>query len=164
MAGDVTEAVTGPDDRLRALEQTVRRLTDLEEIRGLAAEYQRLCDGGWDGPTHADPDALTRLFTDDAEYALPDLPVCHGSDEIRALFRRLQDTIPWIVHYVANPELEVTGDRAVGRIKGAACFRRDGERHLTFGTYFGEFARTGYGWRFASWRFVRAQPPDRRPW
>jgi len=71
MAGDVTEAVTGPDDRLRALEQTVRRLTDLEEIRGLAAEYQRLCDGGWDGPTHADPDALTRLFTDDAEYALP---------------------------------------------------------------------------------------------
>lgn len=152
------------DDRLRTLEETVRRLTDLEEIRSLAAEYQRLCDGGWDGPSHADPEALAGLFTADAEYTLPDLPVCHGTAEIRALFERLQQAIPWIIHYVANPELEVDGDRASGRIKGAACFRRDDARYLTFGTYFGDFVRTEAGWRFASWRFVRAQPPDHRPW
>lgn len=151
-------------ERLRVLEQAVRRLTDLEEIRGLAAEYQRLCDGGWDGPSHADPDALAAMFTADAEYALPDQPVCRGTAQIRALFERLQRAIPWIIHFATNPELQVDGDRASGAIKGAACFRRNGSRHLTFGTYVGEFVRTDAGWRFSSWRFVRAQPPDQRPW
>jgi hypothetical protein len=164
VSGDADQGSAAVQDRLRTVEQAVRRLTDLEEVRGLTAEYQRLCDGGWDGPSHPDPDALTRLFTEDAEYALPDMPVCRGAAEIRARFEGLQPGVPWIIHFVANPEFEVDGDRATGRIKGAACYFRNGERHLTFGTYFGDFTRTAQGWRFASWRFVRAQPPELRPW
>ncbi|MET0931888.1 MAG: nuclear transport factor 2 family protein [Aeromicrobium sp.] len=147
------------EQRLESLEREVAELQAKDAIRELAAVYQRGCDGGWDGGTHRDPDALTALFAQDAVYALPGMPEARGHDEIRALFGRLQ-SIPWIIHYVANSIIEVEGDTARGDVKGSAALFRDGEhRTLTFGTYHGRFSRTRGHWLFAEWRYVRAQQP-----
>jgi hypothetical protein len=145
--------------RLSELEATVRRLTDREAVLTLTYNYQRLCDGGWAGSSHSDPAALSALFTDSARYALPEQPVARGKAHIQALFVHLQEHVPWIVHYLANPFVTVEGDRAVAEIKGMACFWRGTDRTLTFGTYYGQFMRTSEGWRFTDWEFVRAQQP-----
>jgi hypothetical protein len=150
---------TSLEARVEQLEARLADLTAKDEIRELAARYQRGCDGGWDGGTHRDPDALTALFAPHALYSLPDLPEARGHEQIRELFTQLQ-ALPWIIHYVANSILEVDGDTAHGDIKGSAAFFRDGvHRTLTFGTYHGTFVRQEGRWLFAEWRFVRAQQP-----
>jgi ketosteroid isomerase-like protein len=145
--------------RLEALEAEVRSLRDRHEIADLAARYQRLCDGGWDGPSHADPDALADLFTEDAVYSVskPE-PPRRGRQEIREKFATLQRTKPWIVHYLANPLIEVDGDSATAEFKGIVQYL-DGTMQWRYGTYQGRFVRTGSGWRFSSWSFDRSDMP-----
>lgn len=152
----------GLDERLAVLEGVVAQLRAKDEIRALAATYQRACDGGWDGPTHRDPDFLTSLFTDDATYFLPHLGQGTGSAEIRDMFVRLQP-ISWIIHFVANDLLKVDGDTASGEFKCTAVLVQDGERIFTFGTYRGAFRRVDGRWRFSAWHFARAQQPDATP-
>jgi hypothetical protein len=149
----------GPAQRLLAVEARLAALEDRLAVLEHAYDYQRSCDGGWSGPSHADPRALTELFTPDARYALPELPVATGHAEIEALFGRLTEHVPWIVHYLANPFVSIDGNRARLEIKGGACFWRGPSRTLTFGTYHHELARTADGWRFADWEFTRAQQP-----
>lgn len=147
------------EERLERLERQLADLVAKDEIRELAARYQRGCDGGWNGGTHGDPDALTAMFTPDALYSLPDIPEARGHRQIKALFEQLQ-SLPWIIHYVSNSVLDIDGDVATGDIKGLAAFFRDGAtRTLTFGTYHGRFVRQDGRWLFAEWRFVRAQQP-----
>src|SRR6201992_1396872 len=152
---------SGPDlaQRLRTVEARLAAVEDRLAVLELAYDYQRRCDGGWAGPSHADPKALTELFTPEARYALPELPVATGHAQIEALFTRLTEHVPWIVHYLVNPFVSIDGNRARLEIKGGACFWRGPSRTLTFGTYYGELARTADGWRFADWEFVRAQQP-----
>jgi ketosteroid isomerase-like protein len=149
-------------ERIATVEQQLAVLTAKDEIRALAATYQRSCDGGWDRPTHSDPDFLTSLFTDDASYFLPHLGDGKGPTAIREMFVNLQQ-IPWIIHYVANDILQVDGDTAHGEFKCSAVFFQDGERILTFGTYLGTFRRVDGAWKFASWHFHRAQQPPSTP-
>ncbi|MET0448612.1 MAG: nuclear transport factor 2 family protein [Aeromicrobium sp.] len=149
-------------DRLAALEDQVAQLVAKDHIRSLAATYQRACDGGWDRPTHGDPEFLTSLFTDDASYFLPHLGEANGSAEIRDMFVRLQP-IPWIIHFLANDILRVDGDTASGEFKCAAVLVQDGERIFTFGTYAGTFHRVDGEWKFSSWHFHRAQQPESTP-
>lgn len=157
--------MTGPDtgrvaDRLAALERVVAGLRAKQDIRELAAAYQRAADGGWAGGTHTDPDFLTSLFTADARYQLPDTPECRGHEQIRACFERLQ-SVQWIIHYVGNDMLEIAedGQSASGEIKGSAIYFQDGVPSLTYGTYVGRFVRESGRWRFADWEYVRAQQP-----
>jgi hypothetical protein len=147
-------------ERVVALENKLRELTDRQEILELAAQYQRACDGGWSQPTHADPDFLANLFTEDGRYQVGDAPMVTGRESIRARFVQLQ-ALPWIIHYLANPLIEITGDTATAELKG--FFRRIDHRgdQLLHGSYHGEFKRTEEAWRFQLWTFRNAlTPPD----
>lgn len=139
-------------DRLAALDARVRELEDVRAIEELAVRYHALCDGGWAGPSHADPDALADLWTPDGVYCInPRRPACRGRDEVRAQFVRLQTSMPWILHTFTNSDIRVDGDTATGVFKGTAFYRREDGNHIVVGTYTGDFVRTEDGWRFASW-------------
>lgn len=141
------------EERLAALEARLLELEDVRAIEALAARYHSLCDGGWDGPSHPDLDALVALWTPDGVYDINAArPPCRGHDEIREQFLRLRTSMPWILHTLMNPEIEVRGDTASGRFKAVAYYRRSDESHVVVGSYLGDFARTPDGWRFASWR------------
>jgi ketosteroid isomerase-like protein len=138
--------------RVAALEARLTALEDAREIERLASTYHALCDGGWAGPSHADPDALADLWTPDGVYRINSArPPCRGRAEIRAQFVRLQSSMPWILHTFTNADVRVDGDVATGAFKGIAYYRRDGGSHVVVGSYSGDFVRTGDGWRFASW-------------
>lgn len=149
-------------DRVLQIERRLDESDDLRAVKELIYTYHQGGDGGWDGPTHRDPDALTALFTGDAHYQLPGYPHAHGSAQIREVFVALQRNTPWISHYTANPIITVAGDTAKGEIKLIACFWNGDTRLISFGKYFGDFVRTPDGWRFANWEFVRAEQPELR--
>lgn len=148
-------------ERIAELETTLRALRDREEILELAARYQRACDGGWDHPTHADPDLLASLFTEDGEYLVGEPPAASGRAAVRARFVELQ-AIPWIIHYLANPIVAVDGDTATAEVKGFVRLIDDHGDRLLHGAYHGHFARTAEGWRFQSWVFKSAFTPTDR--
>lgn len=144
--------MTTTAEQLEILQARVRELEDVRRIEALASRYHSLCDGGWAGPSHPDPDALADLWTSDGVYCINAArPPCRGRDEIRAQFVRLQSSMPWILHTFTNSEIDVDGERASGRFKGVAFYRRDGGSHVVVGSYVGQFVRTTAGWRFASW-------------
>lgn len=144
--------MTDAGAHIAQLEERLRVLEDVRAVEQLATRYHTLCDGGWSGPSHADPDALADLWTPDGVYRINVArPPCRGRDEIRAQFVRLQTSMPWILHTFTNTDVRVTGDRAVGVFKGIAYYRRVGQSHIVVGTYTGEFVRTAGGWRFGSW-------------
>lgn len=140
--------------RLDELEDLALRMSDQESIRDLVYEYQRLCDGGWSGPSHQDPGALKRLFTRDGMYQIdPTREPNAGHTAIESAFVRLQKSMPWIIHYATNPLVRVDGDSAEARVQGFALYKREGVDFIATGTYHGKFRRTSEGWRFASWIF-----------
>ena len=143
--------------RLRDLERTVLLLTDRESVRDVVYDYQRLCDGGWSGPSHADPHALANLFTETGEYQIdPTRPPNSGREAITAAFVRLQTSMPWIIHYATNPLITIDGDNAEARVQGFALYRRDDTDFIATGTYHGKLLRTTDGWKFTSWIFTLA--------
>ena len=144
-------------ERIQILEDTVTLLVDREAIRDVVYDYQRLCDGGWAGPSHADPNALADLFTEDGEYQIdPTRPPNRGRDAITAAFVRLQTSMPWIIHYATNPLITVDGNSAQTRVQGYALYRRDGADFIATGTYNGTLIKTAGTWRFTSWIFTLA--------
>jgi hypothetical protein len=50
------------------LEQRLRRLEDIEEIKKLKARYCEACDRGWDGRASHDLEKIVALFTEDAVW------------------------------------------------------------------------------------------------
>ena len=145
------------EDRVAQLENEILRLIDRESIRELIFEYQRLCDGGWSGSSHPDPDALSELFTIDGEYQIdPSRPPNKGREAIRDSFVRLQKSMPWIIHYATNPMITVVGDIGDIRAQGFALYRRGGDDFIATGTYLGKVTRQSSGWQFSSWIFELA--------
>jgi len=49
----------------RTIEERLRALEDREEILRLKARYVNYNDGGWNGPTHANPQAVADMFVED---------------------------------------------------------------------------------------------------
>jgi ketosteroid isomerase-like protein len=133
-----------------SLEARVQRLEDIEAVRQLMARYHILCDGWDERGTHKDPDAIAELFTDDGIWAVTDRqPPPTGRAEVAALAKDNQ-AIDWIVHFVANPIVEVDGDTATGEFIGVLRVRvaREMRKSWVVGRYRIAAARTADGWRF----------------
>ncbi|HST96436.1 MAG TPA: nuclear transport factor 2 family protein [Geodermatophilus sp.] len=125
---------------MSTVEERLRRLEDVEEIRRLDAVYCRLIDDG-DWP------ALVALFTEDGVF--DGLSRVAGRSHLLAFFSGLADgglTAYW--HHVSNLEVEVAGDAATVRsLLWQPCVV-DGVPHVAAGRYRDELVRTGEGWRY----------------
>ena len=94
---------------LEDLEKRVRILEDIEEIKKLKARYSMLCDEDYN------PDALAKLFVEDAVWDGFTRGKHEGREQIRSFFAGISEVIPFAVHMVMNPVIEVDGDTAKGK-------------------------------------------------
>jgi uncharacterized protein (TIGR02246 family) len=141
----------------KSLEERIKILEDQQEILKLKARYVNINDGGWKGPTHTDPQAVAELFTEDGVWdGLPSSPYAAGREEIRKLFEAF-GAVPFVVHYVTNPVIEVDGDSATGHWHALVTITVPGDKALwTLGYYIDEYVRTAEGWKFKKLRFETA--------
>ena len=127
------------------VEERLQRIEDIEEIRALKARYARACDDDYD------PDALAPLFTEDALWDGGVLGRCEGRDAIRAFFSGTASVMPYAIHHVTNPDIEVSGDTATGQwLLWQPCVHAVGEQALWMaGSYADRYRREAGEWRFA---------------
>lgn len=142
---------------MKTIEQRLQALEDREEILKLKARYVNYNDGGWKGPTHTDPKAVSEMFTEDGVWdGRPSTPYAEGREQIRQIFENF-GVVPFIVHYVTNPLIEVDGDEATGHWHAMVTMTvPGGEAVWSLGMYHEQYVRTPEGWRFRTMRFETA--------
>lgn len=155
------------ESRVDALTKRVRELEDVQEVGQLMVLYHQYCDGWREDGTHRYPDKIAALFTPDGIWDIPtekdgkwDQPAedpITGPDQIAAEARHLQLT-PWVLHFVVNPRVEVSGDSAHGVFKAFVRGRTQGSDQYWWvcGCYTADAVRTPDGWRFKklSWEHI----------
>ena len=127
------------------LDERIRRLEDIEALRLLKSRYAEYCDNDYD------PDQLASLFTQDAIWDGGVLGRAEGRDAIRAFFAVASRVLPFAIHHVTNPAIEIDGDRATGRwLLWQPCVHASGAQALWIaGRYQDEYRREDGDWRFS---------------
>lgn len=91
------------------LQQTIQRLADIEDIKQLKARYASACDDDYN------PATLAPLFAEDAIWDGNILGYAEGREGIREFFAAASSLVPFAVHQVSNPLIEIDGDSASGQ-------------------------------------------------
>jgi ketosteroid isomerase-like protein len=137
--------VTTFEERLQAVE-------DKLAVHELMAHYHNAVDGWDELGTHKDPEAIAALFTEDGVWAVTARePAPTGHAQIAALAADLQ-AVPWVIHTVVNPIVDVDGQEATAEFKGLLRVRRtpSDEIEWSIGRYRLRARRLPDGWRIAS--------------
>lgn len=132
-----------------SVEQELRRLRDIEEIRNLRHRYAyeaNILDG-----KSGDIRAFAALFAEDGTFDVG-MGVARGPAEIEAMMRELTTQWTCAMHYMLNPLIEVDGDRARGTFTGLFAFTsaKNPAPIWMSNIYTDTFVRTERGWRFQS--------------
>lgn len=124
----------------------IQWLADIEAIRQLKHVYCGLCDDNYD----ADP--LAALFTEDAVWDGGPIGMHHGREAIRRFFQGSPARVPWALHMVTNPIIQVDGDAATGRwyLWEPLVYALPGgnQAYWMSARYDDVYARTVDGWKF----------------
>jgi len=92
----------------RSLEGLARRLERLEDVRAieqLKFRYAQYCDDGYDAQ------GIAGLFRPDGRWIVDGEGGSNdGREQIEAHFAKLSEHIPWALHYVINPQVELAED------------------------------------------------------
>jgi ketosteroid isomerase-like protein len=141
----------------KTIEERLRALEDREEIVKLKARYANYNDGGWRGPTHAHPAEVANMFVEDGIWdGTPIAGYAKGREQIRELFRQFA-AVPFIIHYVTNPLIEVDGDTATGHWHALVTATTPDRTGLwSLGMYDEKYVRTAEGWKIQTLRFTAA--------
>lgn len=92
-----------------SLEQRIRALEDIQQIRNLKSTYARYCDDNYNA------EKIAELFAEDAIWESDALGILRGREEIRKFFQGVSKLFTFSVHLYSNPHIEVDGDKASGR-------------------------------------------------
>ena len=141
----------------KTIEERLQALEDREAIIKLKAQYVNYNDGGWVGPTHTNPQAVADMFVEDGVWdGSPNSGYAKGRKAIKELFEAF-GAVPFIVHYVTNPLIEVDGDSATGHWHALVTATMPGPQAVwVLGLYKEEYVRTADGWKFKTLRFETA--------
>ena len=122
----------------------LRSLEDVEEIKRLKARYCAYCDDNYDAANIAD------LFAEDAVWDGGSFGRYEGRNEIREFFVNAPKMLPFAVHMVMNPIIEVKGDTATGvwYLFQACTFAEDDRAVWGSARYDEEYVRINGVWRF----------------
>lgn len=129
---------------LEEIEKRLRTLEDIEAIKRLKARYCAYCDD------HYDAEAIAGLFTEDGVWDGGLFGRYEGSEAIRAFFQGASQMIPFALHYVMNPIIEVEGERARGTwyLFQACTFGEGSQAVWGAARYNEEYVRVGGEWKF----------------
>jgi ketosteroid isomerase-like protein len=128
------------DEELNKLMDTVRRLSDIEEIRSLRDRYHHFVNEGEFG-------RFREIYTADASMHFSGPYSWTGIDEIVQGLEALSTSIPFMKQFVHNHYIVVEGDTAKSVAYLESKYARQGESVLVAGRYDDEFIRTDGGWR-----------------
>jgi uncharacterized protein (TIGR02246 family) len=130
-----------------SVEARLQRLEDLEEIRELLIEYQRMLDG-------KDLAGYAALFATNGEFVAGDIRA-QGHEEIRALVEGMLGHLLTTeqgddAHLVVNPSVHLDGDRATTAVTWAYIVRGPDDQPLLskLGHYEDVVVRERGRWRF----------------
>jgi uncharacterized protein (TIGR02246 family) len=140
----VDASITGGSDSMKTIEERLRVLEDIEEIRKLKARYAAACDDNYDA------DAIAALFTEDALWDGGSLGKADGRDAIRKFFSRAAEFFPFAIHNVMNPIIEVEGDRATAQwyLLQPATMAKGNQAVWLAAVYHDEYVRHDGRWMF----------------
>ncbi|MCU1497186.1 MAG: hypothetical protein JWM47_1139 [Acidimicrobiales bacterium] len=143
-------------DRLAALEQRIDRIEDEREIGQLMYRYIEACDHIHDAELIGSFFATDGVWEGGNRYAVWGRTA--GREAIVAMFVDTPDVLPFTVHWLTNPRVEVApdGERATGRweVLQAATFGHSQTPVWVGARYDNEFCRTAEGWRIAHLRYA----------
>ncbi|MFF0494006.1 nuclear transport factor 2 family protein [Nocardia sp. NPDC004068] len=131
----------------RSLEDKIRWVIDVEEIKMLMSKY---CQG----IDKHDEEMFMSIWADDAVYVLP-RGEGKGIEGVRELVRKVWQQVPRCHHHITNPVIEFDGDTATARTD-VTYYRltSDGIHQLLSGGYDFVFARIDGGWRIRRMEFA----------
>jgi ketosteroid isomerase-like protein len=122
----------------------VQAIADRFEIEALRGEFS-------DAVMMRDYDRIASLFTPDAAWRMPNIPVeLAGQEEIRAWGDRVPGFVDYLVQTTHPGTIRLDGDTASGRAYIQELIRlRDGSSELNYAIYHDRYQRTPDGWKFA---------------
>ena len=130
---------------IEALAQRLQVLEDIEAIKRLKARYCAFCDDGYN------PDGIAGLFVADGVWDGGDtFGTCEGQAAIRKFFTGAPKQLPFALHYVMNPRIEVHGDTATGHwyLFQACSYAKNNQAVWGAATYTEAYVRVNGEWKF----------------
>lgn len=131
------------EEALRALQERLGQLEDLEEIRKLYIDYGRHLDAG-------DADSYSTLFSRAARLRLGPVARADGREQIREVAAKMvaMSSTPAgkTVHVLGSPRIELKGDTATGECVWSSV--SDGSKVMV-GRHVDELVREDGRWRFS---------------
>lgn len=149
------------------LEERLRRLEDIQEIHRLKSLYAKYWNFGWEA-AGANGAEVAKLFTEDAFIDYGAFGRADGRQAIAGMVdawaaasRAAADGTPLAhpglsVHFLTTPNIEVTGDEAVGTWTGMVTATADGTPMWIAGQYTDRFVRRDDAWQIKSVLFEYA--------
>ena len=126
------------------LKERVQRLEDIEAVKQLKYRYCMACDDDYDS------ERLAPLFTRDAVWDGGAMGRFEGREAIRAFFASASKLVPFAIHQVTNPMIEIDGDRARGQwyLWEPIIFAQGNQALWMAGRYDDQYRREGDLWQF----------------
>ena len=129
---------------MMTLEQRIRRLEDIEDIRHLRCRYHAALNEGQFADCRA-------LFTSDAVVELGYLARYEGIEAIDRGFRAMGERDRFFIKQFSHGhDVHVEGDHGTGTSYLEARYGRFGVSYVVAGRYDDIYVRTADGWKFKS--------------
>jgi hypothetical protein len=146
---------------LAAMEERLRAIEDMEEIKKLQIEYVNCL-------TFANWDAIGDCFLEEAEVDLgvPEMGLIKGKHDISLFFKKVASTghVGKEGNFVVHPLVSVKGDKAQGNWLLYMMYAHPSTGQSLFwvqGIYDCEYTRTSEGWKIGFLKFTpRILPPN----
>jgi uncharacterized protein (TIGR02246 family) len=136
---------------LEDLERKIQRLEDIEAIKKLKARYCQCAD-------EQDADGFANLFVEHGVFDGGTFGRSRGREEISKFLRGVQQQmLPFALHYVMNPSIEVEGEKATGQwYLLEPCTMMVESNQAVWGTarYEEEYVKVGGEWRFKTVKLI----------